>query len=88
MTSKPNPLFRNRDERIRDKQASDQLKVSIRASNAASSTEALLIQLVGKTHLSNLIAIAGNDMFTAEERQAAVDVVRDSMFITNLTGRK
>lgn len=89
MFNTPNPLFRSHDERIRDKQSDDQLKVSIRTSHSAASSEALLNQLVGKVHLSNLIAIAGNDMFTPEERKAAMDVIRDSVFVTNhLSGRK
>lgn len=86
MTSRP--IFRNREERFDDARSDQMLKVALKSSATAKSTEGLLAQLVGKTHLSNLIAIAGNDMFTLEERQAAVDVIRDSVFITNLTGRK
>lgn len=85
MTSRP--IFRNREDRFNDQRSDSMLKVALKTSATAKSTEGLLAQLVGKTHLSNLIAIAGNDMFTLEERQAAVDVIRDSVFITNLTGR-
>lgn len=75
-----NPLTRSRDERIRDSQANDLQKTTSRTAESAESTEALLAKLVGKVHLSNILAIAGNDMFTREQRQAAVDMINRSTF--------
>ena len=81
-------ILRNREDRFNDARSDEMLKVTLKTSATAKSTEGLLAQLVGKTHLSNLIAIAGNDMFTPEERQAAMDVIRDSVFVENNLRRR
>lgn len=82
MTSRP--IFRDRETRVNDAQLDKLVRTTVKDYSVGQSVEALLAQLVGKTHLSNLIAIAGNDMFTMEQRQAAVDIINNSVFEPNV----
>lgn len=68
--------YRNHNERVRDQEARD----LVRAAETTADSVKLLQSIEKRLHLSNLLAIAANDMFTDEQRQQAVDTINATMF--------